>query len=216
MKSFNFIILLLSVEFVGGCAVDHSSYVKNMTKLDAAHYSKIHFGEPQNFTAVKMRVLDRKMQHEISNSNDPGVQAQISNYGDFVYYTDNTSAVVQKFIMSPLPDWAKDNWDKYAIRDIEQTSNIPNYVALGKATAKQGKVIAIDDKDYTAKIKDSGNNILYSDGAVTIKLYKKDSSEYSMHKDWDAAFFSEDKKYGILRSKKKGVYRFLYRTPATI
>lgn len=180
MNNLILVVALLYITFaISGCTADHSYYVKNMKKLDAAHYSKINIGKPQNFTVIKMRVLDRKMEHEISNSNDPGVQAQISNYGNFAYYSDNTSGVVQKYIISTLPEWAKDNWDKYAIRDIEQTPNLSNYVSLGKTTVKNGSVKSIDDKDYMAKIADHGDTILYSDGAVNLTLYRKDDGNYS-------------------------------------
>ena len=79
------LIMLSFLLFLEGCAIDHANYIKNMEKLDASEYSKIQIGNVQNFTAVKMRVFDRKHQHEISNSNDPGVQAQVANHGNVVY-----------------------------------------------------------------------------------------------------------------------------------
>ncbi len=156
------VVTLSSILILGGCTVDHAAYVKNMDKLDASEYSKIQVGNAQNFTAVKMRVFDRKQQHEISNSDDPGVQAQIANHGNVAYYTDNTAPTTQRFIQTPVPEWVHSSWDKYAIRDIVETPGLNNYVALGKIIIKDG-VKTEDEKDYVAKITDKGEYIEYSD-----------------------------------------------------
>jgi len=202
--------IMLSVVLLTGCAVNHSAYVKNMSKLDAAHYSKIKIGSPQNFTVVKMRVLDRKMQHEISNSDDPKVQAQISNYGNHVYYTDNTSAIVQKFIEVPVPDWARVHWDKYAVRDVAQTPELPNYLALGKIKITNGKQ-EIDDNDYPVKIEDKGDVINYEDAGMKLVFHKRENYIGEKNKNWDSIFLTKDEKYGVLRSLKKGSYKLFFR-----
>ena len=196
--------LLLLLE---GCAIDHANYVKNMKKLDASEYSKIQIGSVQNFTAVKMRVFDRKMQHEVSNSNDPGVQAQVANHENVVYYSDNTAPITMRFTPAPTPDDIDPSWDKYAIRDISETPEFTNYVALGRSTVQNG-VTRTDEKDYVAKITDKGDVIFYSDANETFKLLKRPMLSGEIHSDWDAYYLSEDGRYGLLRSAKKGTYTY--------
>jgi len=165
-----------------------------MEKLDASEYSKIQIGNVQNFTAVKLRVFDRKMQHEISNSDDPGVQAQIANHGNVVYYSDNTAAVTLRFIMVPIPEGIHPPWDKYAIWDVSETSEFYNYVALGRSTVHDG-VTTTDEIDYVAKITAKGDVIYYSDANKTFKLLKHPMPNAVINPGWDAYYLSEDNRY---------------------
>lgn len=196
-----------SMLLLGGCAIDHADYVKNMDKLDASEYSKIQVGNVQNFTAVKMRVFDRKQQNEISNSDDPGVQAQIANHGNVAYYTDNTAPTTQRFIQALVPEDAHSSWDKYAVRDIVETPELNNYVALGKTIIKGG-VKTADEKDYAAKITDKGEYIEYSDADYSSIFKKRPMPNTDVHTDWDTYYIAEDEKVAIFKSTKKGIYRF--------
>jgi len=181
-----------------------------MAKLNASEYSRIQVGNVQNFTAVKMRVFDRKQQHELSNSNDPGIQAQIANHGNVLYYSDNTAAMTLHFTFSPIPRGIHPSWDKYAIYDISETAEHYNYIALGRSTNRNG-VTTIDQKDYSAKITDKGDVIEYSDANKTIKFLKRPMPNVEIHPDWDAYNLSEDNRYGLYKSNKNHrTYRLFF------
>jgi hypothetical protein len=180
-----------------------------MKKLDSADYSKIQIGNAQNFTAIKMRVFDRKRQHEISSSDDPGVQAQISNHGNILYYTDNTAPIIQRFVLAPMPEGTHSSWDKYAIRDLTETPDMNNYIALGKTVIKDG-VSTSDEKDYVAKIMDKGDHIEYSDADYSSTFGKQALPKTGVHADWNAHYVAKDGKADIFKSSKKGTYRFSY------
>jgi hypothetical protein len=213
LGSFGIIVALTA------CAADHSGYIKNVEKLNASEYSKVQTGNIQNFTIIKIRMFDRKQQHEVSNKDDPGDQRQILNLGNDVYVSSITPKITTKFVQSSIS--MAPSWDKFYLVDWKESpdltnflaglskvdaSEVKNYVALGKTTKKDG-VTSIDDMDYAATIRDQGDTIYYSDAAVKLKFLKQPMPKVEVHPDWDGYYRSDNNKMDILKSSKKGLYR---------
>lgn len=188
------ITICLSSLAAHGCTFN-ANYLKQMEKLDVAAYSKIQIGEVQNFTAVKVRVYDRQLKTEVSNADDPRIQAQFSNQGAAIYYSDNITGKVMRFSAKPLPLNSPGDWDKFVILDASDNSVAVNYVNVKS------------EKDFVAKIVDNGSTVTYADPAVPEKVFRKQPLPSGTDPSWDGYFVSEDTKYGIFRSLTNGIYR---------
>ena len=191
------LIMIVSALTLPACTFNHAKYVKQMTKLEAAEYSKIKVGEVQNFTAVKLRVFDRQRQVELSNADDPEIQAQFSNQGDVVYYGDNTSGQVFRFVARPIPSDMHGDWDRFAVLDGSSHANATNYVSM------------VGQKDFFANIVDNDPTLHYKDAAIDIVLRRR-LLPTGTHADFDAFFVTDDDRYGIFRSSSRAIYRFSF------
>jgi hypothetical protein len=168
-----------------------------MTKLDAAEYSKIKVGEVQNFTVVKQHVFDRQGQVELSQADDPKIQAQVSNQGDVIYYSDNISRQVLRLVARPILSDRHGDWDRFAVLDGSHHTNALNYVSM------------VEQKDFFANIVDNDPTLHYKDAAIDIVLRRR-SLPTGTHADFDADFVTDDDRYRILRSSLRGIYRLIW------
>ena len=197
MKKLGIIIL---AALLSGCAINHAAYIKNMEKVSGAEYSKIQVGISQNYTVVKMWVYERSRQHEISNSDDPGVQAQISNYENALYYTDNLQPITHRYVQSPIPDGFDPYWDKYGVADGAGLPEQHNYVALGATIIRDG-VQTNDGKDYSAQITDKGDIINIVDGSKGFIVRKVPFPSVDVHPDFDSHYLSDNGRVGVYKSR---------------
>jgi len=181
---------------VSGC-VNQTKYVGQIQAQEAAGHHRIAIGEVQNFTSIKLRHLDRERKVELSYSDDPKIQSQFSNQGDFLYYSDNTGAGALKFVARPIPAGLHPDWDRLMVLDgMEPGVNI-NYISM------------VGEKDYFAKIVDNGASIHYKDSVTDITLLPHPLPA-TPPPGFDALFITADDRYGMFRSLSSGIYRFYF------
>jgi len=184
------------------CAFNQGNFLKQLQKLETAEYSRIQIGETQHFTAVKRRIFDKHLTLELSSTDDPGIQSRFSNQGDLVYYSDNTADVILRFASKPMPEGMDPFWDRFFVLDGAFHTEATNYVSPA------------EPKDFLASIIDNDSTVRYRDIGTDILLHRR-PLQPDMHADYDALFVTDDDRYGIARSRAKGLYRFFFTSADT-
>ncbi len=157
-------------------------------------------GEPVNYTAMMKRVLDLKGK-ELSKNYDTGIQSWITDMGVKIIYVEGDKTY--EFFEAERSDKFHKDWDRVYYSDA--------CIVYESKIQKDKKVISKKVRpNLSARITDRGYEIEYIEKGETL-IFLKAKFSVAPHEDWGKIYYTKDKKFGMLKSTKKNIYRLFYR-----